>query len=66
LIGGMSYEVDPKLKAPPRETPAGRPGHGCNDEASKLLDCLDLPHDSVKRVRVSRVVIEVDLDKDCD
>lgn len=66
LIGGMSYEIDPKLKVPPREKPAGKPGQSCKDEASKLLDCLDVPHDGVKRVRVARVVIEVDLDKDCD
>lgn len=65
LIGGMSYQIDPKLKTPPRETSGGKPGQDCKDEASKLLDCLDLPHDKVKCVRVSRVVISVDLDKDC-
>jgi hypothetical protein len=66
LIGGMSYEIDPKLKTPPRETPTGKSGGDCKDEAAALLDCLDVPHGEVKRVRVSRVVIDVDLDKNCD
>lgn len=66
LIGGMSYGIDPNLKAPPRETAPGKTGGECRDEAAKLLDCLDVPHGNVKRVRVSRVVIDVDLDKDCD
>jgi len=66
LIGGMSYEIDPKLKTPPRETPTGKSSGDCKDEAAALLDCLDVPHGEVKRVRVSRVVIDVDLDKNCD
>jgi hypothetical protein len=67
LIGGMSYQLDPRLKTPPRETPGGVPNGGkCRDEASALLDCLDVPHGKVKRVRVSRVVVNVDLEEDCD
>ncbi len=67
LIGGMSYRLDPRLKSPPHETRSGKtPGHTCRDEASALLDCLDVPHDKVKRVRVSRVVVNVDLEEDCD
>lgn len=67
LIGGMSYQIDPKLKAPPPETSCGPSSAGaCKDEASQLLDCLDVPHGKVKRVRVSRVVINVDLEEDCD
>lgn len=66
LIGGMSYAIDPNLKAPPRETPTGKPGDDCKGQASALLDCLDVPGGDVKCVRVSRVVIDVDLGKNCD
>ena len=66
LIGGMSFRLDPRLTTPPLETPGGEtPGHPCRDEASALLDCLDIPHDKVKRVRVSQVIVKVDLE-DCD
>jgi hypothetical protein len=68
LIGGMSYQLDPRLKEPARETPdGGGPARKCRDEASALLECLDVPHASVKRVRLSRVVIAVDIEtEDCD
>jgi hypothetical protein len=65
LIGGMSYQLDPKLKTPPREKPAGTTAD-CKDEAAALLDCLDVPYGKVKRARISRVIISVDLDDDCD
>ncbi len=39
----------------------------CNAAASKLLDCLGLHDSSTKRVRVTRVLLEVDLeDNGCD
>lgn len=41
-------------------------GADCNDEAGKLLDCLGLREQAVRRVHVRSVCIEVDLDdKDC-
>jgi hypothetical protein len=47
-IGGMSYAIDPRLKTPPAEHPAGGPHRDCSDAAKRLLDCLGLPHDHVR------------------
>jgi hypothetical protein len=38
------------------------PPRDCRDAAGKLLDCLGLPCADVKRVRVKRVSLDVDLD----
>ena len=67
-IGGMVYRLDPELEMPfndrvqdDRET--------CRDTAKQLLDCLDLPDGDVRRVRVRKVVIDVEMkggDSCCD
>ncbi len=56
---------DPVVLTAPK--PPGAPGGAdCTDAAGKLLDCLGLPDPKVKRVRIKRVSIDVDLkDDDC-
>jgi hypothetical protein len=50
--------------------PARPPAKDCTEPAEKLLECLGLDDPNVKRVRVKRVSLEIDLrhehGKDCD
>jgi zinc metalloprotease ZmpB len=64
-VGGMSYTIDPHLKSPPREVPAKERRH-CTEEAKELLECLCLPVDEVKSVRIKRVTLDIDLKNGCD
>jgi von Willebrand factor type A domain/Trypsin-like peptidase domain len=62
---------DPSLAMPPSKTVPPSPGRDCTEAAGKLLDCLGLDDSKVKKVKVKRVHLEVDLDcskdtKDCD
>ena len=80
LIGGMTYQLDPKLKRPQRhgEHPApGQPGHehddhcGCADDpraddmAERLLRYLGRRNQRVREVEVRKVILEIELE-DCD
>jgi len=65
-VGGMSYAIDPHLKTPPSELPAKGPHKHCAEEAKELLECLCVPVDDVKSVRIKRVTLDVDLKTDCD
>jgi hypothetical protein len=64
-IGGMSYTIDPHLKAPPREVPTKERNHGV-EQAKQLLECLCLPVDEVKSVRIKRITLDVELKNDGD
>lgn len=65
-VGGMSYTIDPHLKTPPHELPGKGPRKHCAKEAKELLECLCIPVDDVKSVRIKRVTLDVDLETDCD
>lgn len=49
-----------------------RPGGNkdcCRDKAARLLECLDVPSGKVKRVRVRKIAIDVEMGEDdcgCD
>lgn len=66
-VGGMSYNIDPEMKTPapelPEEVEAKEPD--CTDVAKDLLECLNLPVDEVKSVRVKRITVDIDLKEDC-
>jgi hypothetical protein len=64
-VGGMTYAIDPHLKAPPPELPGKKRRH-CEDEAKELLECLHVPVDEVKKVRIRRVTLDIELKDDCD
>jgi hypothetical protein len=64
-VGGMSYTIDPRLKSPPRELPPKEPKE-CAAEAEDLLECLCVPVDEVKSVRIKRVTLDIELKKRCD
>ncbi|NEW52760.1 VWA domain-containing protein [Nocardia cyriacigeorgica] len=47
------------------EVPNGKPPSGdCTGVAEDLLECIGLPDPDVKRVRIKKVVVEMDLDQD--
>lgn len=61
VLGGMTYRLDPALKAPPE------PGRGkeCRDRASDLLRCLDLPGGKVRDVHVTKVSLDICMEDGC-
>jgi hypothetical protein len=63
-VGGMSYAIDPQLKDPPSELPVKERKH-CAEEAKELLECLRVPVDEVKSVRIKRVTLDIELKDDC-
>jgi zinc metalloprotease ZmpB len=65
-VGGMSYAIDPNLKIPPPELPGRGGRRHCAEEAKDLLECLNVPCDDVKSVRIKRVTVDIDLKTDCD
>lgn len=69
IIGGMTYRIDPDVVMPYNDrTPEERKDQ-CRDKAKQLLECLDLPGDKVKCVRVRKIAIDVVMKDDhgcCD
>jgi zinc metalloprotease ZmpB len=61
VLGGMTYRLDPSLKARPR----GPKGKDCRKPARDLLDCLDIPGKKIRDVHVTKVSIDVCMDDDC-
>jgi len=66
IVGGMSYAVDPTLRLPAPERPERPEGPACKEAAQQLLECLDLPAERVRKVRVRRITIDIDLEDVCD
>ncbi|HYF96009.1 MAG TPA: hypothetical protein VD969_27670 [Symbiobacteriaceae bacterium] len=65
LTGGMTYQIDPRMKTPARETPhAEEPGTDCAGSAKQFLDCVDLSGVEVKKVRVKKVTLEIEMKDD--
>jgi len=63
LVGGMSYEVDPKQK-PPRAGDGKEPGK-CAQLGEEILECLELGRERVRRVRVRKVNVDIEIE-DCE
>lgn len=65
LTGGMSYYLDPKMNRPAPETPqADKPAPDCAGNARQFLDCVDLSESEVKRVKVRKVTIDIEMKDD--
>ncbi len=65
LIGGLSYVLDPTIKAPRRPL-HGKPGSDeCKRRAEALLDCLELSPEGVSRVRIRKITVDIEFDDDC-
>ena len=68
VIGGMTYRIDPDIEMPYNERPPEEQKAQCREKAKQLLACLDLPGEDVKRVRVRKISIDVEMKggDDCD
>jgi hypothetical protein len=67
VIGGMTYRIDPEIEMPYNDRTSRDKLAPCRDKARQLLECLDLPGDDVKCVRVRRISIDVEMkDDSCD
>ena len=64
-IGGMTYDVDPRLEEAPRERPERDKKHECEPAAGDLLSCLGLPDLCVHKAKVKSVIVEIYVDGDC-
>jgi hypothetical protein len=62
IIGGMVYRIDPAIERPFNDRAPGDRKDGCRDKARQLLDCLHVPGGKVKRVRVRKVAIDVEME----
>ena len=62
ILGGMVYRLDPNLKMPVNDRSKRAHGEDCREKAQELLDCLDVPKARVKRVRVRKVAVDVEID----
>lgn len=69
IIGGMTYRIDPDIEMPFNDRTPKERKERCRDKAKQLLECLDLPSDKVKCVRVRKIAIDVEMkgdDECCD
>lgn len=63
LTGGMTYQLDPKMKAPAAETPkVNEPAPECAGNAKQFLECVNLSESEVKKVRVRKVTIDIEME----
>ncbi len=62
IIGGMVYRIDPDLEMPFNDRPPKDGEDGCRDKAKQLLDCLNVPDGTVKRVHIRKIAIDVEMD----
>ena len=66
IIGGMVYRIDPEIDIPFNDRTPGDKKDVCRDKARQLLDCLDMPSNKVKCVRVRKIAIDIEMkDDDC-
>jgi len=67
-IGGMVYHIDPELDMPYNDCTPEEKKEQCQDKARQLLECLDLPSENIKRVRVRKIAIDIEMKDDecCD
>ena len=66
IIGGMVSTIDPEIEMPFNDRALEDRQQGYRAKAEQLLDSLDLPNDKVKRVRVRKVSIDVEMEDDGD
>ncbi|MFZ5825473.1 MAG: hypothetical protein ACOY94_14325 [Bacillota bacterium] len=61
LTGGMTYQLDAKMKAPAQERPQApnQPEPECGANVGQLLNCVDMSGAEVKKVRVKKVTVDI-------
>ena len=63
-VGGMSYEVDPSLKAPKGD--GRRRGEECAKLGEELIKCIELSRQRVCRVHIRNVNVDLEIADECD
>lgn len=69
IIGGMVYRIDPEIELPFNDRAPEDKKKECREKAKQLLDCMNLPGGKVKRVRIRKVAVDVEMESDdcgCD
>jgi hypothetical protein len=64
LVGGMSYEIDPR-----RKPSGGRGGHHADECArlgEELIKCVALSRQKVCKARIRKVNIDLEIEEECD
>ena len=61
IIGGMVYRIDPELDMPFNDRTPEEKKEQCRDKARQLLECLNLPGDNVKCVRVRKIAVDIEM-----
>ena len=62
IVGGMSYQVDPALRRPPRERPRRARREESEELAEKLLESIGLADREVESVRLRKVTIDIEVE----
>ncbi|MBC7774158.1 MAG: hypothetical protein H7246_01865 [Phycisphaerae bacterium] len=66
LIGGMTYYLDENLKFPINDPDGKGDATKCADKAKELLDCLKIPNQEVKSVKVRKITVDIEMNTgDC-
>jgi len=66
LIGGLSYVLDPAITHPHRRPDGNEHGRDeCSRTAQALVDCLELRHEDVRRVRIRKITVDIEFEEDC-
>jgi zinc metalloprotease ZmpB len=66
LIGGLSYLLDPTITHPRRPPDGSEHGRDeCTRTAQALVDCLELRHDDVRRVRIRKITVDIEFEESC-
>lgn len=63
--GHEVVRIDARPKSPPVQLPGAHGAPDCGDAAKRLLECLNLPSDHVKSVRVKSSDVTIHLRYDC-
>lgn len=63
LMGGMTYRLDPEMKEPVNQPDNGK--SKCIDKANDLVKCLNLGDNKVKKVCVTKISLDIEMDNDC-
>jgi hypothetical protein len=66
LIGGLSYVLDPTITHPHRPPDGNEHGRDeCTRSAQALVDCLELRHEDVRRVRIRKITVDIEFEESC-
>jgi zinc metalloprotease ZmpB len=63
LVGGMSYELDPKLDRPERDHRVHGDRHATHVQG--LVECLELEPERVRRVVVRKITLDIEFEEPC-